>query len=806
MSRQDIAEKTDFDAAVDELQPGTLLLHGQYKITRFLQNGGFGITYLAQDSLDRKVVIKECFPGGFCRRTNTIVSARSRAHKRELQSIIRLFVQEAHNLAKLVHPNIVGVHQVFEDNDTAYMAIDFIDGKDLLDIVEDPSVTLKPAQIVGITRKLLSAIGFVHDHGVLHRDISPDNVLLKKDGEPILIDFGAARAHASNTNRALSALRVVKDGYSPQEFYISGSDQGPWSDLYALAASLYHVIRGAAPVNGQARLAALAEGRDDPYEPLAGSLDGYPANFLEAIDKAMSTLPKNRLQSAGEWLAMLDGNAAGTGAVDDDPLLAISRMLREDEETRKHEAETRKKAAREATKQAATKRAAEMPKSPPPEQWNAAFADEDDAPDTGVPPHRSKGRLLLATLVMVLFIVAGVVGYGMMGNDTTAPVLRPDVQADATVAGVPADTPAADGAQTGSPVGETDIAAPVLPETTGTATTEAIAAPVLPETIETVTTEAIAAAEPPEIGQITPIPETEIETAEVAAAIAAAEAVAEAIADADIPVITPDEADAETAEADGEAVAAISDAPPPRPSEETRQEIAAAAIDATTDTAATDAEGEAVTETAPVGPLAQNQISFSHWDVDLPFEVSSRRVRNSNIAFINEVMPWADLKISGNWISEGTMIYTINDTPLDGRQSFATQVLNNLKVDPDGFTRLAVRFKSDGSDRFERGLLAVPVLRQVGFANDLIAEIKCDAKSGTWVTTISNATATGGALQPGDILISESASGVALDGPDALDKALGALVAMNEPVASFRIERDGAIMSAELPLAIRDNP
>ena len=785
MSRQDIAEKTDFDAAVDELQPGTLLLHGQYKITRFLQNGGFGITYLAQDSLDRKVVIKECFPGGFCRRTNTIVSARSRAHKRELQSIIRLFVQEAHNLAKLVHPNIVGVHQVFEDNDTAYMAIDFIDGKDLLDIVEDPSVTLKPAQIVGITRKLLSAIGFVHDHGVLHRDISPDNVLLKKDGEPILIDFGAARAHASNTNRALSALRVVKDGYSPQEFYISGSDQGPWSDLYALAASLYHVIRGAAPVNGQARLAALAEGRDDPYEPLAGSLDGYPANFLEAIDKAMSTLPKNRLQSAGEWLAMLDGNAAGTGAVDGDPLLAISRMLREDEETRKHEAETRKKAAREATKQAATKRAAEMPKAPPPEQWSAAFADEDaEESRTG------RGRLLLATLVMALFVVAGVIGYDMMGNDTTAPVPQPDVQADATATGVPASTPAADGAQTGSPVGEeADIAAPVLPET-----------------IETVTTEAIAAAEPPEIGQITPIPETEIETAEVAAAIAAAEAVAEAIADADIPVITPDEADAETAEAGGETIVAITNAPPPRPSEETRQEIAAAAIDATTDTAATDAGGEAVTETAPVGPLAQNQISFSHWDVDLPFEVSSRRVRNSNIAFINEVMPWADLKISGNWISEGTMIYTINDTPLDGRQSFATQVLNNLKVDPDGFTRLAVRFKSDGSDRFERGLLAVPVLRQVGFANDLIAEIKCDAKSGTWVTTISNATATGGALQPGDILISESASGVALDGPDALDKALGALVAMNEPVASFRIERDGAIMSAELPLAIRDHP
>ena len=144
---------------------------------------------------------------------------------------------------------------------------------------------------------------------MLHRDISPDNILITMAGEPILIDFGAAREQASQKSRALTALRVVKDGYSPQEFYIAGSEQGPWSDLYALGATLYHVITGAAPVNGQARLAALAETRPDPYEPLAGRFEGYPDRFLEAIDQVMNTIPRNRLQSAAEWLSFWKGDA-----------------------------------------------------------------------------------------------------------------------------------------------------------------------------------------------------------------------------------------------------------------------------------------------------------------------------------------------------------------------------------------------------------------------------------------------------------------------------------------------------------------
>lgn len=301
---------------VDELPPGTKLLRGQYTIVRFLNSGGFGITYLAKDSLDRNVVIKECFPSSYCRRSKTVVAARSRAHTAELRSVVQLFVREARNLAKIVHPNIVAVHQVFEDNFTAYMAIDYIDGLDLQEVIEGKEIALSPQEIVVITEKLLGAVGFIHDHDMLHRDISPDNVLIDKTGEPILIDFGAARDEASQKNRAMSALRVVKDGYSPQEFYIAGSEQGPWSDLYALGATLYHLISGDAPTNGQARLAALAEGRPDPYVPLDGRFAGYPPGFLKAIDKAMNTLPAQRVQSASAWLAMFPPSQTVDGGIE----------------------------------------------------------------------------------------------------------------------------------------------------------------------------------------------------------------------------------------------------------------------------------------------------------------------------------------------------------------------------------------------------------------------------------------------------------------------------------------------------------
>jgi serine/threonine protein kinase len=298
--------EVDRDVFADDLKPGTALLDGQYTILGFLNSGGFGITYLAKDTFGRTVVIKECFPNALCRRSATMVRARSRKHTGELQNFVKGFMDEARRLSDLVHPNIVGVHQVFEDNDTAYMAIDFINGKDLHDLLDSTDQAFTPAEVVVLLKKMLSAVEFIHESGILHRDISPDNILIDQTGNPILIDFGAASEQVVRATRVLTGRRVVKDGYSPQEFYLTGAEQWPSSDLYALGATFYHVIAGKVPPESQRRLAMVAEGSPDPYEPLAGRFDGYPPGFLEAIDQATRVMPRDRIQLASDWLEMIE--------------------------------------------------------------------------------------------------------------------------------------------------------------------------------------------------------------------------------------------------------------------------------------------------------------------------------------------------------------------------------------------------------------------------------------------------------------------------------------------------------------------
>ena len=298
------------ESFADELPIGTQLLQGQFTIESFLNAGGFGITYVARDSLGRQVVVKECFPSSFCRRSGQRVSAGSKQRQNDFRSLVSLFIQEAINLSKLDHPNIVRVHQVFQDNDTAYMAMDYVRGPDLLETVEGTAPRLTPDRITVLLSRMLDALGHVHAQGFLHRDISPDNILMDSvTGEPVLIDFGAARKDETRKSRALSGLRVVKDGYSPQEFYISGSLQAPCSDLYALAASFSHLITGEAPKTSRERLSAIANRQADPQLPLQGRVKGYPDGFLAAIDKAMAIFPRDRLQSVGDWQAMLGGGS-----------------------------------------------------------------------------------------------------------------------------------------------------------------------------------------------------------------------------------------------------------------------------------------------------------------------------------------------------------------------------------------------------------------------------------------------------------------------------------------------------------------
>ncbi len=291
-------QDTDLD---DVLQPGTSLSHGQYHIASFLRAGGFGITYLARNSFNRDVVLKECFVPAFCSRSQTAVRARSEASKAPMQKAIRSFLEEAQTLTRMSHPNIVRVRHVFQENETAYMALEYIRGHDLLDMIEEKKGDLTPAQIVSLTHKMVSAVAHIHDRNVLHCDISPDNICIRADGEPVLIDFGSARKMVAGVGERHSGFSLVKDGYSPPEQYEANAVIGPGSDLYALGASLYHAITGEAPVACQTRLAAVLEGQADPLPSLARTVTGYPRGFLGTIDKALSVQAADRHATAQDW-------------------------------------------------------------------------------------------------------------------------------------------------------------------------------------------------------------------------------------------------------------------------------------------------------------------------------------------------------------------------------------------------------------------------------------------------------------------------------------------------------------------------
>jgi non-specific serine/threonine protein kinase len=293
------------DTREDELPPGSTLCDGQYTIDGFLSAGGFGVTYLAGDSLGRRVVIKECFPGAVCYRQDTQVRPRSRSNGGEFEAILRLFEKEAQALAALQHPYIVGVHQYFRENGTAYMAMDFIEGRTLLDVIETEPDRLTPTEVKSLLIRLLQAVHYMHESDILHRDISPDNILIDADNLPVLIDFGAAREGATRVSRVLSKVLTVKDGYSPQEFYLAGSDQVRSSDLYALAATFYHVVGGEAPPSSHTRMAAVARDLSDPLVPL-GRIAGYDEHFIGAINRCLSIFPQERLPSAAAWRDMID--------------------------------------------------------------------------------------------------------------------------------------------------------------------------------------------------------------------------------------------------------------------------------------------------------------------------------------------------------------------------------------------------------------------------------------------------------------------------------------------------------------------
>lgn len=279
------------------IQPGAILVF-RYIVGKVLGYGSFGVTYLGWDCLlEKKIAIKEYLPNEFATRAEgtSEVTVFDGEKAQQFTMGKDKFSDEAKKLATFnKNKGIITVYDQFEDNGTSYIVMDYFEGETLQErLNRDGKIPYEEA--IEIMMPILSSLQEVHDAGIIHRDISPDNIYLTKDGEVKLLDFGAARYASTNMSKSLSA--IYKQGFAPYEQYQSSREQGPWSDVYALGATLYYMLTGNIPQEAMNRLT-----KEDDKLVSPRKLDKeIPRNLSNAIMNAMIVYPQQRTQSVTEF-------------------------------------------------------------------------------------------------------------------------------------------------------------------------------------------------------------------------------------------------------------------------------------------------------------------------------------------------------------------------------------------------------------------------------------------------------------------------------------------------------------------------
>lgn len=286
---------------IQGLRPGATLRHGTYRIERMLGQGGFGITYLATDlNLERLVAIKEFFPKDYCDReaTTSHVTLGTQGSSEFVNRLKAKFLKEARNIAKFDHPGIIKIHAAFEENNTAYYVMDYIEGGSLSEMVKRHG-PLPEAKSVEYIEKVGEALEYIHAHKINHLDIKPANIMVRRsDDNPILIDFGLSKQYDSSGLQTSTTPTGISHGYAPMEQYNDGGvkEFSPQTDLYSLAATLYYMLSGVTPPQATKLI------EDELTFP-----DSIPTAFISPISKAMSPSRKSRHESVRKFLCVIRG-------------------------------------------------------------------------------------------------------------------------------------------------------------------------------------------------------------------------------------------------------------------------------------------------------------------------------------------------------------------------------------------------------------------------------------------------------------------------------------------------------------------
>ena len=251
-------ELASYRQSKNGFKPG-IVLNKKYVIGRVLGEGGFGITYMSYDmNTHKKYAMKEYYPSVFVQRNNQLdektVQPISQSTVLDFKEGMERYVKEAELLSRFYHlPGIVSVKDFFHENGTAYIAMEYVEGISLKEYLKSCGGIIAWDVMLGIMQPLLKSMSTIHEAQMIHRDISPDNIMVGNDGKITLIDFGAARILSGKEKQSRTV--VLKHGYAPIEQYDSNGNQGPWTDIYSLCATMYRMLTGKVPTDASSRMA-----------------------------------------------------------------------------------------------------------------------------------------------------------------------------------------------------------------------------------------------------------------------------------------------------------------------------------------------------------------------------------------------------------------------------------------------------------------------------------------------------------------------------------------------------------------------